>query len=461
MTGKGTQLVYLTATMPPVLQPAFLDLAGLDSKELDVIRDETTTRPNIAYQVHEYARGELDVTLAQLVAAKRAQYGPEAQILIYCLSVAETKRLGKLLQCSAYYREMASDEEKAHMVRAFTAGAEKLCTTTTILSLGIHAPGVRVVIHVQMCKLLLDLVQESGRAGREGHASESIVLRACSVDRAQRVPWLGYHLEQRARAYLEETSCRCIVIDGYMDGREDRQYCEMGEVKCDLCARTTRGTKRLMENERPPAEATPDEKKRRELVQLRRVREQAVELVQRRKTEQTAYELERLERHLQRWVHACAICMAVESATEKHRWEACPAASEEQMAAMMASYQSLHRVKWAPYARCNYCWAPQAVCSKWVENPTTQGGYRSLGGRVACQFERILPQAVAALLAFQGAVCRPWLETQMQLARVMDGSVEERWCQWLGQKLQMGQRNASRMCSVLCAWEEGHMHRAR
>jgi superfamily II DNA helicase RecQ len=49
MTSKGTQLVYLTATMLPVLQPAFLDLAGLDSKELDVIRDESTTRHNLAY----------------------------------------------------------------------------------------------------------------------------------------------------------------------------------------------------------------------------------------------------------------------------------------------------------------------------------------------------------------------------------------------------------------------------
>ena len=49
MTGKGTQLVYLTATMPPVLQPAFLHLARLDNKELDVIRNEATTRPNIAY----------------------------------------------------------------------------------------------------------------------------------------------------------------------------------------------------------------------------------------------------------------------------------------------------------------------------------------------------------------------------------------------------------------------------
>jgi hypothetical protein len=49
MTSKGTQLVYLTAMMPPVLQLAFLDLAGLDSKELDVICDESTMWYNLAY----------------------------------------------------------------------------------------------------------------------------------------------------------------------------------------------------------------------------------------------------------------------------------------------------------------------------------------------------------------------------------------------------------------------------
>jgi superfamily II DNA helicase RecQ len=49
MTGKGTQLVYLTATLPPVLQLAFLDVAGLDKRELKVIYNKSTTRPNIAY----------------------------------------------------------------------------------------------------------------------------------------------------------------------------------------------------------------------------------------------------------------------------------------------------------------------------------------------------------------------------------------------------------------------------
>ncbi|KAH7067966.1 hypothetical protein BKA63DRAFT_423740 [Paraphoma chrysanthemicola] len=122
---------------------------------------------------------------------------------------------------------------------------------------------------------------------------------------------------------------------------------------------------------------------------------------------------------------------------------------------MEASYRDLYRVKWAPFARCNYCCTPQAVCNKWAEDAATQGGYKSLGGRVACQFDCVLPRAVAALLAFKGPECRPWLEKQMQVAKVLDGSVEARQRQWLGQKMQMSQRNASQMCSLLYAWEEG------
>jgi hypothetical protein len=81
-----------------------------------------------------------------------------------------------------------------------------------------------------------------------------------------------------------------------------------------------------------------------------------------------------------------------------------------------------------------------------------------LGGRVRCQFNQVLPQAVGALLAFQGSVCRPWVEKQMQLAQVLDGSKEVQQRQWLGQKMQIGQRNASRMCSVLYTWEEGYIY---
>ncbi|KAH7074954.1 hypothetical protein BKA63DRAFT_415412 [Paraphoma chrysanthemicola] len=125
---------------------------------------------------------------------------------------------------------------------------------------------------------------------------------------------------------------------------------------------------------------------------------------------------------------------------------------------MEASLTQMHGVKWEPFAKWNYCFTPQAICNKWVEDASIQGGYRSLGARGVCQFGRVLPQAVAAVLAFQEALCRQWLDREMQKAKLIDGSIEVRQRQWLGQKIQMGQRNASQMCSLLYAWEEGHVY---
>ncbi|KAK1912064.1 hypothetical protein P3342_012547 [Pyrenophora teres f. teres] len=55
MTEKGTQVVYLTATLPPTLQPAFLQTAGLDA-DCDHMPRRKHHAKNIAYQVLEYTR---------------------------------------------------------------------------------------------------------------------------------------------------------------------------------------------------------------------------------------------------------------------------------------------------------------------------------------------------------------------------------------------------------------------
>jgi superfamily II DNA helicase RecQ len=107
------------------------------------------------------------------------QYRTDAQIIIYCPTKQETKQLAVLLECTAYYQTVATDEEKTRIVQRFTSGMEKMCTATNMLGLGLDAPSVRVVIHVVMCCLLLEFMQESGWARRIGLESEAIVLREC------------------------------------------------------------------------------------------------------------------------------------------------------------------------------------------------------------------------------------------------------------------------------------------
>lgn len=467
LTEKGTQVVYLTATLPPTLQPAFLHTAGLTLKTLTICRDERTTRTNIAYQVLDYERGTLDDVLATLVAAKRKKYGPEAQILVFCTSVEETKRLAKFLQCSAYYREMATDDDKARMVRSFTSGLEKLCTATSMLSLGLDAAGVRVVIHVSMCRLLLQYVQESGRAGRTGASSESIVLRACWQARGGHVEKsLGYKLEPAAKEFLSAESCRRVAVDRHMDGRQNRQQCAVGEAKCDLCEQLPRGVKRKAAEKEQDAQsqmsttaAAAAEARREGLEVLAALEERKSEIQLRRKTEQAGYQLERLRQHLDRWSNACVICMAAHAKPADHRWECCRNASEAQINAVREKVRWMHRVKWEGYARCNYCWAPQALCNRWEETDTP--GAFARRSNALCQYVEVLQRAAAALLALRESACRPWLEQQMQEAAMVQGSYDEQLRKWLGLKTKMSEKDVSYMCCFLYAWEEGHVQSCR
>ena len=147
MGGKGTQVVLLTATLPPSDESRFFDTIGLERRATTVIR-ESTRRTNLAYRVLEYERGKLEDALQNLIREKIAA-DKEGKMMIYCKSIAETKRIAKSLGCKAYYREVGTEEEKrqvqAELVRR---GGARVFTATNALGLGIDAPSIRTVVHI-------------------------------------------------------------------------------------------------------------------------------------------------------------------------------------------------------------------------------------------------------------------------------------------------------------------------
>jgi hypothetical protein len=343
-----------------------------------------------------------------------------------------------------------------------------MCTATNMLGLGLDAPGVRVVIHVVMCRLLLEFMQESGRAGRMGLESEAIVLRECWTGRNGKVQKaLGHQIEQPAKEFLSSSLCRRIVVDRHMDGREDRLQCELGEAKCDICQQHPHGVKRPATEEEQAGSkskaqhvataAAKAEEKRTEVERDIAVELQRVEIRQRQRTEQTGYELERLEQHLEHWSNACPICMAICATPARHEWRACPQASVKQRTDLRDEAKSLRLVSFTPYSRCLYCWVPQAICNLWEEKPSEQGAFQRRANG-CCQYYGVLQYAVAALLLFQQQACTPWLAEQTQRAGILQGNERERARKWLGLGVKMGQREASHMCRLLYAWGEGHVH---
>ncbi|KAK4112965.1 hypothetical protein N656DRAFT_682791, partial [Canariomyces notabilis] len=69
-------------------------------------------------------------------------------------------------------------EAKRAVVRQLREGTRQVFTATNALGLGADAPRIRAVVHVGLVRQLRDYAQESGRAGRDGQASEAIMVRA-------------------------------------------------------------------------------------------------------------------------------------------------------------------------------------------------------------------------------------------------------------------------------------------
>lgn len=485
MTTKDTQVIYLTATLPPIRQPCLLQLAGLNERSLTVCRDQSTARTNIAYSVVEHERAALLDTLKRLVAEKQEQYGPDAQMIVYCRSKEETHKLAEALACPAFTSDMGTQDEKARMVRAFASGRYKLCTATPVLGLGLDAPGVRVVFHTAMTKEMEQYVQESGRAGRGGAPSESLVLVACSTDatgrRTQSIPSrLGTH----AKDFLQATHCRRVVINGLMDGQVDQEACKVGEAACDLCNARRRVLKRpanlasLPNSVAPPARASkpppavltsPDASNASNVADspdalhavadqlVGRVRQEQAHLDMLRRRvawDSGSLTLERLREHLTRWTDSCPTCHITLGRREAHgEGETCP--KEGASGAFRYFWAQIGKVEWAPYSCCQQCLAPQAICNRWRQ--TDEVGAFTDSGQDLCQFKEVMLHTMASLAAFERKWVSEWAKLHLVEActPVTFAPTKPPWrmlAPMLAKRVKLGGRDASGMAQCLLAW---------
>ncbi|KAK3065215.1 hypothetical protein LTS18_006001 [Coniosporium uncinatum] len=81
---------------------------------------------------------------------------------------------------------------------------------------------------------------------RDGKRSVAVVVkddREGLEGRDQSVEEMRYREEQarlverylRGEVEKERVMCRRVVLDEYLDGREEREGCDAGEEKCDVC----------------------------------------------------------------------------------------------------------------------------------------------------------------------------------------------------------------------------------
>jgi ATP-dependent DNA helicase RecQ len=161
-----------TATATPQVRRDIAAQLGLRSPA-ELIGD--FDRPNLTYRF--LPRGD---TAQQVLAVIRRHEG-EAGI-VYCLRRSDVDALAASLaragvKCLPYHAGLDGTTRARHQDR-FLAEEVDVVVATVAFGMGIDRPDVRFVVHASLPKGVEQFAQETGRAGRDGLASECVLLYA-------------------------------------------------------------------------------------------------------------------------------------------------------------------------------------------------------------------------------------------------------------------------------------------
>jgi len=194
-------------------------------------------RPNLYYEIRPRRK-----VFSELLDYLQAN--PTYEGIVYCNSRRKVDTLTMKLQSHGIeavgYHAGREREERNKNQEDFTFGRARVCVATIAFGMGIDKPDVRFVIHVDPPRHLEGYYQQTGRAGRDGLASDCIMFFSPSDAHGLRRfiddisdPAERENAEQQLREvvrFATETSCRMPRLLGYFG-----QTHEGGCGHCDNC----------------------------------------------------------------------------------------------------------------------------------------------------------------------------------------------------------------------------------
>ena len=227
-------LQALTATATNRVQQDIVERLNLRSPDIHVASFD---RPNIYYEIQPKDRN----IYAKLLREIRNESGAG---IVYCRSRKRVEEIARRLrtdgiEASPYHAGLSSQKRSQNQT-SFLRDDVRVIVATVAFGMGINKPDVRFVFHYDLPGSIENFYQESGRAGRDGEPSKSILFFSYG-DRKK----IEHFIEQKPDAneqkiakqqlrqvinYADGNDCRRTIILRYF-GERYRGNCG----KCDNC----------------------------------------------------------------------------------------------------------------------------------------------------------------------------------------------------------------------------------
>jgi len=192
--GSQMAIAAFTATADPQAQRIITDCLRLQNPQQFL---NNPYRPNLALGVQTvWTPRDRRQTLLRYICARAGTAG-----LVYVRTRRDSEELATWLNGHGFqttgYHAGLSPQERRQVENAWIHDEMPFVICTSAFGMGINKSNVRWVIHYHAPTLLSEYVQEVGRAGRDGKASEALTLVS------ERTGWLDPDDKQRQQFFRE------------------------------------------------------------------------------------------------------------------------------------------------------------------------------------------------------------------------------------------------------------------
>ncbi|KAI4717915.1 hypothetical protein E4T48_05844 [Aureobasidium sp. EXF-10727] len=242
----GVPIMALTATATENVKVDTIGNLGISGCE---VFSQSFNRPNLRYHVDTKPKKSalLDTIQGIIEDKHKNKCG-----IIYCLSRKQCEDVagelqGRRIKAHHYHAGMEPDA-KSEVQKKWQRGEIKVIVATIAFGMGIDKPDVRFVIHHTIPKSLEGYYQETGRAGRDGAASDCYLfygthdlftLRKMIDENTEgsREQKDRQHdmLRRVAQFCLNNTDCRRVQVLAYFAESFSKEDCNNN---CDNCNKT-------------------------------------------------------------------------------------------------------------------------------------------------------------------------------------------------------------------------------